>query len=205
MTGRLTGSRTMTASSFIRRVGRGVDPVAVPAGGAQLGEHLAGVVAALAGDDDVAALQRARCRSASLSGARSSPCAAGACRRRCEVLKNTGSIRAKSPSACMRSISTEPTMPRQPIDADQRSLSANPSPFQMLSANLVAAARERRARRTGALALVPSGARHDRVAHFLVPTLRVPSLRCPPCAGPAPAPPCTAASMRSAARRWSKV
>ncbi len=36
----------------------GVDPVAVPAGGAQLGEHLGGVVAALGGDDDVAALQR---------------------------------------------------------------------------------------------------------------------------------------------------
>src|SRR2546423_682782 len=36
---------------------RGVDPVAGPAGRAQLGEHLGGVVAALAGDDDVAALQ----------------------------------------------------------------------------------------------------------------------------------------------------
>jgi hypothetical protein len=36
----------------------GVDPVAVPAGGAQLGEDLGGVVAALAGDDDVAALER---------------------------------------------------------------------------------------------------------------------------------------------------
>ena len=31
-----------------------------------------------------------------------------------EVEKNTGSISSKSPSACMRSISTEPTMPRQP-------------------------------------------------------------------------------------------
>src|ERR1700759_3156993 len=30
------------------------------------------------------------------------------------VEKNTGSISAKSPSACIRSISTEPTMPRQP-------------------------------------------------------------------------------------------
>ena len=31
-----------------------------------------------------------------------------------DVEKNTGSIRAKSPSACIRSIRTEPTMPRQP-------------------------------------------------------------------------------------------
>src|SRR4051794_8225712 len=30
------------------------------------------------------------------------------------VEKKTGSMRAKSPSACIRSISTEPTMPRQP-------------------------------------------------------------------------------------------
>ena len=38
--------------------GRGsIDPVAVPAGSAQLGEHLVGVVAALAGQDDVALLQ----------------------------------------------------------------------------------------------------------------------------------------------------
>ena len=38
--------------------GGGVDPVAVPAGRAQLGEDLARVVAALGGDDDVALLQR---------------------------------------------------------------------------------------------------------------------------------------------------
>src|SRR5450830_1902407 len=37
--------------------GGGIDPVAVPAGGAQLGEHFGGVVAALCGDDDVAALE----------------------------------------------------------------------------------------------------------------------------------------------------
>src|ERR1700712_4250572 len=30
------------------------------------------------------------------------------------VEKNTGSMRSKSPSACIRSINTEPTMPRQP-------------------------------------------------------------------------------------------
>src|SRR5690606_35567171 len=34
-----------------------VNPVAVPAGGAQLGEHVAGVVAALGRDDDVATLE----------------------------------------------------------------------------------------------------------------------------------------------------
>jgi hypothetical protein len=32
------------------------------------------------------------------------------------VLKNTGSMCAKSPSERMRSISTEPTMPRQPTN-----------------------------------------------------------------------------------------
>jgi hypothetical protein len=32
------------------------------------------------------------------------------------VLKNTGSMWAKSPSACMRSSSTEPTMPRHPTN-----------------------------------------------------------------------------------------
>jgi len=32
------------------------------------------------------------------------------------VVKNTGSIKSKSCSARMRSISTEPTMPRHPIN-----------------------------------------------------------------------------------------
>src|SRR4051794_31470764 len=32
-----------------------------------------------------------------------------------EVEKNTGSMRSKSPSACMRCTRTEPTIPRQPI------------------------------------------------------------------------------------------
>src|SRR6185436_1247741 len=32
----------------------------------------------------------------------------------CDVVKNTGSIWSKSPSCCMRCISTEPTIPRQP-------------------------------------------------------------------------------------------
>jgi hypothetical protein len=32
------------------------------------------------------------------------------------VLKNSGSMSAKSSSACMRSINTEPTMPRQPTN-----------------------------------------------------------------------------------------
>ncbi len=33
-----------------------------------------------------------------------------------EVVNNTGSMCSKSPSARMRSMSTEPTMPRQPIN-----------------------------------------------------------------------------------------
>src|SRR3569833_1487953 len=51
---------------------------------------------------------------ASLSGGTSLP-TAGALPPVCEVVKNTGSITSKSRSACMRCISTEPTMPRQPI------------------------------------------------------------------------------------------
>ena len=39
---------------------------------------------------------------------------AGALPPALEVEKNSGSISPKSPSACMRSINTEPTMPRQP-------------------------------------------------------------------------------------------
>ncbi len=42
---------------FHAQGGRGIDPVAVPAGGAQLGIHGVGVVTALAGDDDLAALE----------------------------------------------------------------------------------------------------------------------------------------------------
>ena len=49
---------------------------------------------------------------ASLSGA--PPPSAGPFPPTFEVVKNTGSIRAKSPSSRMRCISTEPTMPRQP-------------------------------------------------------------------------------------------
>src|SRR3954452_4602538 len=52
---------------------------------------------------------------ASLSGAASLP-KFGAFAPACEVVKNTGSIRSKSRSARMRSISTEPTMPRHPIN-----------------------------------------------------------------------------------------
>src|SRR5690606_13837012 len=39
------------------QAGSGVDPVALPTGLAQLGEHLVGVVAALAGQDHIEALQ----------------------------------------------------------------------------------------------------------------------------------------------------
>ena len=42
----------------------------------------------------------------------------GAAAPACVVEKNRGSISAKSPSARMRSTSTEPTMPRQPIRPD---------------------------------------------------------------------------------------
>ena len=40
----------------------------------------------------------------------------GAAAPACVVEKNAGSMSAKSPSARMRSTSTEPTMPRQPIN-----------------------------------------------------------------------------------------
>src|SRR6476660_5963293 len=39
---------------------------------------------------------------------------AGALPPALEVVKNTGSMWAKSPSSCMRCIRTEPTIPRQP-------------------------------------------------------------------------------------------
>src|SRR3954469_12462687 len=39
---------------------------------------------------------------------------AGAVPPALEVVKNTGSMWAKSPSSCMRCIRTEPTIPRQP-------------------------------------------------------------------------------------------
>ena len=45
------------------------------------------------------------------------------------VVKNTGSMSAKSPSACMRSISTEPTMPRQPTNPTSAIVS---SPFPVV-------------------------------------------------------------------------
>ena len=46
-------------SVFVHAQGAGsVNPVALPAGGAQFGEHLSGVVAALGCDDDLAALER---------------------------------------------------------------------------------------------------------------------------------------------------
>jgi hypothetical protein len=106
--------------------GCGVDPVAVPAGSAQLGEHFGGVVAALGGDDDVARF-KASMSYASCSVVSFFACA-GALPPALEVEKNTGSIRSKSPSACMRSIRTEPTMPRQPTTYQ---LAHHITPFQM--------------------------------------------------------------------------
>ena len=76
--------------------------------------HRFRVVAALAGDEDVAARERVEVirigDRATLAGRRRAPRAPA-----CVVEKNAGSISAKSPSARMRSTSTEPTMPRQPI------------------------------------------------------------------------------------------
>jgi hypothetical protein len=53
----LTGSRDDDGVFFHAQGRRGVDPVAVPARCAQLGEDFRGVVAALGGDDDLAALE----------------------------------------------------------------------------------------------------------------------------------------------------
>ena len=52
---------------------------------------------------------------ASLSGAVSLPTNGPSSPTR-EVEKNTGSISARSRSACMRCISTDPTIPRQPTN-----------------------------------------------------------------------------------------
>ena len=53
---------------------------------------------------------------ASLSGPVALPPTFGPGAPTCDVVKNTGSIEPKSPSASMRCISTEPTIPRHPTN-----------------------------------------------------------------------------------------
>ena len=72
ITGRLTGSRMMTASSFMRSVEARVDPVAVPAG-AQFGETPRWCSHRPGGDDDVAALERLDVVGVLAASSRSSP------------------------------------------------------------------------------------------------------------------------------------
>ena len=107
----------MTASSFIRSGSSGVDPVAFPAGRAQLGIDLVRVVAALAGDDQhVHALSSATSAIASFTASVDVPIAgprAAHLRRREEHRLDDGRNRAPR---CMRCSSTEPTIPRQPIE-----------------------------------------------------------------------------------------
>src|SRR6266571_1569366 len=70
---------------------------------------------------------------ASLSGAVSLPMK-GPKLPTCEVEKNTGSISAKSRSACMRCMSTDPTIPRHPTNPTRFiPVSANSDPVPMLT------------------------------------------------------------------------
>ena len=88
-----------------------VNPVTTPAGSAQPGKHVRRVIATLCGDDDIALLTWMS--NASFKVFSFLACA-GALPPEFEVEKKTGSIKSKSFSAIIRSISTEPTMPRQP-------------------------------------------------------------------------------------------
>src|SRR5688500_8399184 len=99
---------------------------------------------------------------------------AGALPPALEVEKNIGSIRAKSPSACMRSIRTESSMPRQPTSPSSGCCpfeSFISSPFQKLSGKpfvprLVRAGEGRDDPELLALGGLFRNGRDDRVAYF---------------------------------------
>ena len=109
MTGWLTGSRMMVALSAIRRVDGSVDPVAVPAGGTELGVDGFSIASALAGEDHVHLFERVDLGGIDKGSLLSKVRSVLACLRSCEKV---GSMCEKSFSACMRSISTDPTIPR---------------------------------------------------------------------------------------------
>ena len=116
ITSRFTGSRMITASSFMRSARRGVDPVAVPARRAELRQHRVRLVAALAGDDRIERRERLRRRSRRASGGVSPPIdgtLAADVRRREE--HRLDRARSRAPPACATS-APSPTMPRQPTN-----------------------------------------------------------------------------------------
>ena len=101
ITGRLTGSRMMTASSFMRSARGGVDPVALPARRAQLRIDLVGVVAALAGDDHRQRLRAPSMSLASLTGAGVACRSPGPCRPPARWRRTPARCgRSRAPRAC---------------------------------------------------------------------------------------------------------
>ena len=185
--------------------------MAAPARRAQLGEHLGGVVTALAADDDVAARQCVDVVARPAASSRSSP-APGAAPPALRWSRRTPARSvSKSPSACMRSISTEPTMPRQPTSPTnamslpscptlvrhRRSLSVPP---RLVSPGVVG----KRGERVGASARVLYCLGCAIAATTASPISRVPTGACPRtqmsrCAGRRRAPRAPRVSMRSAA------
>ena len=156
------------------------------------------------GDDDLAALERRRCRGV-LQLSRSSPCAGAACRRRCWCEKNTGSMRAKSPSACMRSIRrSRPCRAIRPILREcHLSLALHRKDAETF--DLPGRFAGGWARRTelnsfnGFVMVLPAIAATTASPMARVPTLVLPSAQMSPVRRPARARAWTADSMRSAA------
>lgn len=113
MTGRFTGSRMMTAPSLHAQCGRRVDPVPLPPGCTQFRVHRLGVVPALAGDED-GQLREFGDVVRVEQGTRRSPDV-----RFLAALGGSGEEHRvdefEVASARIRSISTEPTMPRHPM------------------------------------------------------------------------------------------
>src|SRR4051812_21123540 len=101
---------------------------------------------------------------------------AGALPPALDVEKKTGSTRRKSPSACMRSMRTEPTMPRQPTRPTSGCvLRVMSSPFQFDPVFPGSSGREGRATNRSLLALGNRLLRdrgHDGIAHGLGADLR---------------------------------
>ena len=113
MTYRFTGSRMIMLSFSMRRVEGGIQPnPSTPASAARV--NLVGIVASLAGDDDVAASKASRCHGRPLKGR--SPIPRRARPPTLEVVKKIDSKPArKSLSSFILSMSTEPTMPLHPM------------------------------------------------------------------------------------------
>jgi hypothetical protein len=115
ITGKFTGSRTITAPGSSRKVEAASIqwPRQPRARSRPCTAWVYSPPCALTSTGSAASASRS-CASSTRASDVARP-TAGAAPPACEVLKNTGSMSSKSPSARMRSMSTEPTMPRQPM------------------------------------------------------------------------------------------